>query len=370
MKTHTEEEFKKLLKNLFSEKKRVKELKKRLEGDTLQKNFQTKLSDIQKLAIPDEFAQLKSENVTLKDQLARVKPALKKLAEEYKEKGLILTEKEKLEKRLVETKEQAEMFERELDDRKMQLRRIDEERHQERRAYTQASEEWGQREREYHALQEEFRKTQEHLEKTDIAAVHEEYATKIAEIEKQREDLLEQAYLEMREMSRKNARLLGESSTLEHKVEEFSEKEREYMHLKNKVSELATGFEERGEEIKRAQSHLAKKVKEATILRDLVERQKIQIEESNELSMRQKNEVERLGNNLHLQRMHEEKLEIVGKERAIAAETTTKEWQDKYLAVQEELAVKKRALEEHNKLKKEYAEMASTVSNLKNMLND
>lgn len=374
MKTHTEEEFKKLLKNLFAEKKRVKELKKRLEGDNLQKSFQTRLADIQKLAGPDELARIKEENSIIKEQLTRVKPFLRKLAEEYKEKSGLLTKKEmeeaKREKRLAQTLEQLEIIESELEERKTQLRRLDEERHQERRSHSLAAEEWKLQQREFELLKAEFSKLQEQMTKTDSAAIHKEYAQKIAEIERQKEELLDRAYHEMKEMSRKNAKLLGESSTLEHQVEEFSEKEREFIQLKKKTAELTTGYEERGQEIKRAQTHLAKKVKETTILRDLVEKQKIQIEESNEMIMRQKKEIERLDHNLHLQRMHEEKLELIVKERAQAAESSTKEWQEKYLQAQELIAEKKRELEGYEKLKKEYTEMALTVSNLRSMLNN
>lgn len=258
MKTHTEEEFKKLLKSLFAEKKRVKELKKRLEGSALQKSFQAKLSDIQKLATPEQLAQLERENAQMRAQLSKVKPALKKLAERCKEP----------------------------------------------------------------------------------------ISEKIQEIENKKEELLQQAYLEMREMSRKNGRLIEETSVLEHKIEELND------------------------EVKRAQTHVAKKVKEATILRDIVEKQKLQIEESHEVLKKQQSEVERLTQSLRVQKEHEERIASVAKERAQVAEATTREWQEKFLRAQEELAEKKRQLEGYEKMQKEYTEMVATVSNLKSMLKD
>jgi hypothetical protein len=87
--TYTEDEFKRVLKNLFSEKRRVRELEKQLEGKTLQKKFQAKLSDIHKISIAEEYAKLKEayhnkelECDRLKHQLDQVRPVLKKLINE------------------------------------------------------------------------------------------------------------------------------------------------------------------------------------------------------------------------------------------------------------------------------------------------
>ncbi|MCH9625895.1 MAG: hypothetical protein S4CHLAM123_10800 [Chlamydiales bacterium] len=89
--TYTDDEFKKVLKNLFSEKKRVKDLQKQLEERGIAKKFQSKLGEAHKLSIAGEYAQLKSdflekekENTHFKNQLERVRPALKKLVEALK----------------------------------------------------------------------------------------------------------------------------------------------------------------------------------------------------------------------------------------------------------------------------------------------
>ncbi|MCH9704162.1 MAG: hypothetical protein K0U13_05165, partial [Chlamydiae bacterium] len=58
------------------------------------------------------------------------------------------------------------------------------------------------------------------------------------------------------------------------------------------------------------------------------------------------------------------------KKRAVDAEVQTRQWQQKYLEAQEQLSVAKREQEEHEKLKREYTDLVSTVSNLKNMLNE
>lgn len=89
--TFTEEEFKQLLKNLFAEKKKVRELQKQLEDKGIQKKFQTALTDIHKLSLTEEYAKLKQayfekekEAEHLKKQFEKVRPALKKLIDDLK----------------------------------------------------------------------------------------------------------------------------------------------------------------------------------------------------------------------------------------------------------------------------------------------
>jgi len=109
-------------------------------------------------------------------------------------------------------------------------------------------------------------------------------------------------------------------------------------------------------------------VKETTILRDLAERQVGQIAESQGTLSKQKNELERMQNTLNLQQLHEEKLQQMAKERAQAAETLTKEWQEKYLCIQQEWQENKAQLIELQKRREDYDQMAATVSNLKSIL--
>lgn len=183
MKAHTEEEFKKLLKSLFTEKKRVKELKRRLEESTIHKSFQGKKKEREKSDSSELLSKLEKENAVMRAQLEKVKPALRKMAEKYREQN---------------------------------------------------------------------------------------QGKKIKQLEEQREEFLEQAYREMRELSRKNASLIEESSILEHEIEDLKE------------------------EVKRAQTYVAKKVQESTILRDLVEKQKRQIEEAFKNERKLKTVIEKL----------------------------------------------------------------------------
>jgi chromosome segregation ATPase len=121
--TYTEDEMKQLLKNLFAEKKKVKELQKQLEERGIQKKFQTRLADIHKLSLTEEYAKLKTaylekekEREHLKSQLTKVRPALKRLVEDLKSahaeiaklKLQELTPKEEVEKDLIKAKCQIE----------------------------------------------------------------------------------------------------------------------------------------------------------------------------------------------------------------------------------------------------------------------
>ncbi len=73
-------------------------------------------------------------------------------------------------------------------------------------------------------------------------------------------------------------------------------------------------------------------------------------------------------NSLDMHKMHEEKIQGLAKERADTAELLTKEWQEKFLSLQQDWQEKKSELLELKKLRKNYDQMASTFSNLKNLL--
>jgi len=89
--TYTEDEFKKVLKTLFSEKKRVRELQKKLGEKGVHKKFQSKLTDIHKASIDEEFATLENayvekerECADLRGKMEKVRPALRKLVDDLK----------------------------------------------------------------------------------------------------------------------------------------------------------------------------------------------------------------------------------------------------------------------------------------------
>lgn len=127
--------------------------------------------------------------------------------------------------------------------------------------------------------------------------------------------------------------------------------------------------EELEAEWKRAQQHLAKKIKEATLLRDMIERQKMQIIQIQNSAANQKIEVERMQNSLNLQRIHEEKIQAMSKERAVVAENLAKEWQEKYFHLAQESQPLRVELAELQKMRKNYEQMSGAFLALKSFLN-
>jgi chromosome segregation ATPase len=256
---------------------------------------------------------------------------------------------------------------------------------------------WEKKEERYLQLQAELEKVQAQLQRSDIvllsseyeaklkeaiahrdqakeeaAAAQERFASQLMQKEAAQEEILERSYVKMREFSEKHASLVQERELLQKKIGEeeklLAKFEKEQVTLQTALKNAKLQCEERDGEIRKAQQHLAKKVKETTILRDLVERQKAQLVELQTLCDKQKNETERIQNSLNLQRMHEEKLQEMAKERVQAAERLTKEWQEKYLSLQQEWHEKKAELIELQKMRKTYDQMTSTFTSLKTIL--
>ncbi len=401
--TYTEEEFKKVLKTLFAEKKRVKELQKRLDEKGIYKKFQTKLSDIHKHSITDEYATLKNayaekekENADLKSKLDKVRPAIKKMVEELKAARLKSQEsecdevsKEQLVKALEElerTKAQVEAERSHLVERMAEtLSTVQRQSEIIKELQEGLFETQKQYEGQIESLKGEFEKENSDL-KVSLALAYEEVERKNAIAEKgdylslqqaveeisaerdhavqrleENEKIIEKSYAKMRELSARHAEML---STVDEKLQLEKELAAAYTSLQN--TKLVC--EEREAEIRKAQHHLAKKVKETTIMRDLSDRQNAQIAELKSQIAKQHNELEQIHNNLNMRQVHEEKMHIMAKERAQSAEALAKEWQEKFLSLQQEWQDEKAELVELRQLREEYGEMAATVASLKNIL--
>lgn len=144
---------------------------------------------------------------------------------------------------------------------------------------------------------------EERLSESDVAAVHEEYADKLRlqkeqmdalfkniETEKElllkqleeqdraKEKVLENSYEQIRELSRKGALATQEYTKIETSYKELQEQfvviQREYALVQAALRQAEQVQEEKLQEVRQAQHHLAKKVKETTLLRDLTEEQK------------------------------------------------------------------------------------------------
>lgn len=142
----------------------------------------------------------------------------------------------------------------------------------------------------------------------------------------------------------------------------------EIENLKIDVQNKSLQNEEKEGEIKKAQQHLAKKIKESTLLRDVLERQKMQITQLHNTISNYKKEIEQMQNSLNIQRMHEEKLQAMAYERTQSAENLMKEWQEKYMSLYQEVQNAKIELVEFQRMKKNYEQISFAFSSLRNVL--
>lgn len=309
---------------------------------------------------------------------------------------------------------------------KEQLEQVLEEALQERKALTAQLEEWEKKESEKIVLKEQLLAAQEELKKTDQGVLRQEFETKIQHLEEEfqaqfskqsvesvqkigeiqealskalfengalherttqaeegfkrilakkestYEEMLSRGYAKMKELSQRHVLMIDEQCRLEKALEEkqrsFGQLENDFQSLQNVCQNLKLQCIEKDAEIRKAQQHLAKKVKENTILHDVLERQKIQNNELQKVVDKQKGEIEKMNNHLNIQRTQEEKIHVDSKEKLQAAERITKEWQDKYVTLHQEGQGLKTQLLEMQKIKKHYEHLLSTLSSLKQFL--
>ncbi|MEZ5315351.1 MAG: hypothetical protein R3E91_03975 [Chlamydiales bacterium] len=333
---------------------------------------------------------LRDENANLQ---SRYQDRVEKL--KYCEEQIIqLKEKEKS---LIEiSKENGEL--------KGDLSKLEEEFERKQQEFSSQVSDWSAREKQIEEMEKELIKTRIQLEESDLNVVREEYEAKLVISQKEyektlddlkakyeetkdkvttlneelhhtledKEKLLEKSYVKMRELSARHADMIEEIGTVSKRLEEKKHDltclEKEYDLTKSALHKAKLDCENYNAEIHKAQQHLGKKVKESTILQDLSERQKHQIAELQKVLNKQENELGRLQNSLDLQQMHEQKLQSMANERTQAAESLAKDWQEKYLVLQQELQEKINRLSELQKMQENYDQMVETVSSLKQIL--
>jgi hypothetical protein len=460
---YTEEDFKTILKNLFAEKKRVKDLEKRLSNKGLQASFQAKLTDIHKFSLAEEYAKLKTAYLEkeqtcelLKAQLDKVRPALKKFLGDLKNaqeeiaslkelkdteidaelqkalQALEVSEQRKaaLEQHLalIQSEAQKELGEQLLEHEVQELR----EQQAACAEYKQTFEDqmrklqqdviWAQNqgreeienfgaersalierlaealgqiqnnsevlthqreeiaflhtqvaikerlEAENAHVHAELERAKQEWQRSDFALLRQEYEIKMQEAllsfsqkERNHEETLECCYAKMREMVQRYGLIVEEREEL-YKTVEGLKQSNANLHQGHTEHHIALNntkllCEELEGELRHAQQHLAKKVKETALLEDQAESQKVRVCELQETLEKQVSEIAYLKQNLQLQ-----------EEKGQGAEKLAQEWEATHLSLQQDWEKQKQELIELQQLKTTYEQMASTFSNLKTHL--
>lgn len=128
-------------------------------------------------------------------------------------------------------------------------------------------------------------------------------------------------------------------SQQEHKIEQLnadlSALHQDKQKLEEALNNIKSSYEEREQSIKTAQQHLAKKLKEVSVLSEKNEEQRTLIAEL-QLSLADcQSRLNSTQNTLELQLQHEKRLHEQTHENLKTAETQVKKWEDKYFQLQD-----------------------------------
>lgn len=260
-KSQTEDEFKKILKNLFTEKKKTKDSKEQGKEKNPKEKFHAKVEKLQTLAFEEELLQVKAallesekQRQILHLQVEKSKPALQKLnqdCQELQKKNTLMQEENKEQERLLQERKanflQEQGAHHEELEKSLQEKALLEKKYEKiQKILAQENEERELLQGNYEQLEKAFKQNQRHfreqseehfsemrimqervasmeyqLKQTDLAKVHEEYEQKIEQCRKEHKELTEQ---------------------LNHRMTEaLSEKElatRELFHIKQNVISL------------------------------------------------------------------------------------------------------------------------------------
>ncbi len=270
----------------------------------------------------EELSKKESE---LKASIAEKDQELAQLREEYES---LMTEREELQKQFTE---ELHSRIREVEDQMVQLRAVEAEKLQLEEQLQSLQEDLSASKQGFKQLTEDQRDTERKaLEQGELASVR----------QKEIEQLLTRQ----------------QSST------------QEIQQLQESVFQTQRQVDDRDSRIQISQQYLAKKVKEATSLRDLLEQQKTQMLELQNQVSGYKAKIGQLQNSIELQTaMAAEKIKSV-EARAQTAENQILEGQQQLVAAQERWQQDKARLAELKNVKAEYDQMIVIFSNIKMMM--
>ena len=141
------------------------------------------------------------------------------------------------------------------------------------------------------------------------------------------------------------------------------------MHRHNEIiHSLQNQQNDREAQIKMAQQHLAKKVKENTVLNEKVEEQRTQILELQTNAQNSHSKMIELKTSLETYQQQEARLQDLLNESLKAAELQAHKWEEKYFKLYEKWAETESMNKELKKLEEKYLQMQTLLANFRNVL--
>jgi chromosome segregation ATPase len=155
------------------------------------------------------------------------------------------------------------------------------------------------------------------------------------------------------------------SKTVESKNEQIKSIINENQRQQRIIENLHAEISDKNSDFKLAQQHLAKKVKENTILQDFLEKKKIEALEVKNDFNRSYAKVEELENRLQLQKSHEEKLQSFVTTQIDEFKSEIKIWEEKHGSLQGKNNKLTQENQELLKIKSDFEQMQGLLGNLK-----
>jgi chromosome segregation ATPase len=221
----------------------------------------------------------------------------------------------------------------------------------------------------YDQLQIDLKDKEQKLD--ELRQGEQELANTLSGFESHHQEVLQQAYQAMRNLSHKRGLLIEEVERLKGEREQQNKKlrfaETEVNSLRWALQKGRAELEERVQEVRLAQQHLAKKVKESTLMRDVVEKQRLELGQCHEKLQLNEREIEKLTSQLQLQKLQEENAQNVAYQKIECAYQEVKMWEQKFLDLQKEAEEGRSKLNYLENLEREHHQLKETFNHLKSL---
>jgi hypothetical protein len=339
-KPQTEDDFKKILKNLFSEKGKTTAPKEK---------FRAKVEQLQAIALEEELVQIKAAFV-----------------ESEQQRQLLHSEMETSKPMLQELQSQCALLHEERKEKEKNLQ-------ESRESYNKQSERWAQEKALLEKKQEKLQKAllEAHEERELLQGNYEKLERAFKQNQRLFREQSEQQFAEMHLMQERMVVLedqLQQSDLIKVRKEYeaiLTEKENIITLFQKEIRELNKQVEGSEVEVRKAQLHLAKKVKESALLQEVAQKQKEQLlEEQKRVAKERELRIE-LEKSIEQYQQNEDALKSFTKQCNKESEAVIRQFQEHSVKLQKEMEKQQAKLGELEKYQEGYEKLLAILNGLK-----
>ncbi|MDP1880775.1 MAG: hypothetical protein Q8K60_07535, partial [Parachlamydiaceae bacterium] len=175
---------------------------------------------------------------------------------------------------------------------------------------------------------------------------------------------IEELHREVEHQSTLNSLVKEQDALIQEQGQQLQSLEKDYQHVLSERDQLRHTLEDSESRLKVSQQHLAKKVKEATLLAERIEEQEVNLNDLMQTISQQKTQLVQLQGSVDFFQKEEKRLQDQLHETLKVTEAQVAKWEEKYFQMYEKWQSNEEIIRKLKKIEEKYEQMKGMLANL------